>query len=268
MSYEDRVLALFADANPVPDDANLAELTRPNLQLIEQGEDTMSDTRVRAVDIDRPIVRAERNRGLLYGAAAAILALVVGTVGWIAVAGSDGETQDEAAAGTDPIGLIESFYERWSMGNVAGALELGNPGDWTDTSLIFIETTMDYVVAIEPDGWFWSVHDCAEQATGTFNCGLTIVGDPLLDAMGLAAGRGQFSIEDGKLTEVELGQWTRAADRQLATYAEQQDPVAYEAVCVGSNGRAWEENGVVYNRACGAFLSQYLEPLAAELSAP
>jgi hypothetical protein len=267
MSVEDRVLALFAEANPVSDDATLDDLMRPTLSLIEQGEDAMSDTKQQPINIERPIVKQERTRGLLYGVAAAILALVVGTVGWIALAGSGERTQQEVTAGEDPVTIIEAFYQKWTEGDIRGAMQLVAYQDFTEGGDVFLEPTMAYVSAVEPDGWFWSVTDCAEQVPGTYNCRVELVGDPLLEAMGVGAGQPQFKVEDGKLTRVPTG-LDGLVDRRLATYAEQQDRAGYVAVCVGSKGRAWEANGVVYNQACGAFLSQYVAPLAAELTAP
>lgn len=267
MSFEDRVLALFADANTVSDEATLDDLMRPSLQLIEQGEDAMSDTKVRQIDTDRPIVKQERSRGRIYGLAAAVIALLIGTVSWIALAGSPDKTLEEAAADGDPIAIIEVFFQRWSGGNVNGAFALVGDQDWTEGN-VFLGPEMEYVAALEPEGWFWSVTDCVEQVPGTYNCNVALVGDPVLEAMGGAAGRAQFKVEGNKLTQVPrvLGIGAAAADQRLARYAEVQDPERYQAVCVGANGLAREANGVVYNRACGTFLSQYLVPLAAELN--
>ena len=266
MSYEDRVLALFAEANPVSDHATLDDLMRPTLSLIEQGEDAMSDTKQQPINIDRPIVKQERNRGLLFGVAAAVMALVLGTAAWIGLAGSNEKTT-EAGQG-DAIATIETFFQRWTEGDIRTGMQLVGEQDFTEGN-VFLEPTMGYVSAVEPEGWFWSVTGCTEQVPGTYSCQVELVGDPLLEAMGVAAQQTQFKVEDGKLTQIPTTVGIASSvDRQLATYAQQQDPTRYEALCVGSNGRAWEENGVVYNQACGAFLSQYVAPLAAELNAP
>ena len=269
MSYDDRVLALFAEANPVSDDAGLDELMRPGLQLIKQREEAMSEDEMRAIDTDRPIVKQERSRGLLYGAAAAMIALALGTGAWLALAGSAEKTVAEDAADGEPVAVIEAFYKKWSEGDVNGALELVSTKDGTEDNL-FLQQTMEYVTAIEPEGWFWSVSDCVEQVPGTYNCRVELVGDPLLATMGVVAGRLQLRVEDGKLTQAPqvFGVDAAQADRRLATYSQKQDPAGYEAVCVGANGRAYEANGVVYDNACGVFLAQYLESLAAELTAP
>ena len=268
MSYEDRVLELFAGATPVTDDADLDQLTRPRLQLIEQGEDAMSDTDVRDINTDRPIIKQENSRGVRV-VAAALVALVLGTVAWFALADSGENRLDDVAADADSIAAIEDFFRRWSDGDVRGALSLVGDQDWTEGN-VFIEPEMEYVIALEPAGWFWSVTGCAQQVPGTYRCNVALVGDPVLAAMGGAAGSTQFTVEDGKLTQVPrvLGVGAAAADQRLAQFAESQNPAGYEAACVGANGRAWEQNGVVYNRECGAFLAPYLEPLAAELSAP
>jgi len=266
MSYEDRVLALFAEANPVSDHATLDDLMRPTLSLIEQGEDPMSDTKQQPINIDRPIVKQERNRGMLFGLAAAVVALVLGTAAWIGLTGSSEKTT-EATSG-EAVTIIETFFQKWDEGDITGAMGLVGEQDFTEGN-VFLEPTMGYVSAVESEGWFWSVTDCTEQAPGTYSCRVELVGDPLLDAMGVAAQQTQFKVEEGKLTQIPASVGVAGlVDRQLATYAQEQDPGGYEAVCVGSNGRAWEENGVVYNQACGAYLSQYVAPLAAELTAP
>lgn len=267
MSFDDRVLALFGEANPVSTEATLDELTRPRLALIEQGEEHVSDAKDGIVQLDRPIVKQERNRGLLVGLAAAVLALLIGTASWIALAGSPDKTREEAAADGDPIAVIEVFFERWSAGDVRGAMSFIGDQDWTEGNP-FIGQSMEYVVALEPEGWFWSVSDCAEQVADTYRCRIELVGDPLLDAVGGSAGQNQFKVEDGKITGAPriLGIGAAQADQALAQYARQQDPAGYEAACVGANGRAWEANGVVFNRACGAFLAPYVQPAADELT--
>ncbi|MBT8164397.1 MAG: hypothetical protein KJP22_06070 [Acidimicrobiia bacterium] len=266
MSYDDRVLALFAEANPVLDHAALDDLMRPTLSLIEQGEDPMSDTKQQPIEIDRPIVRQEGNRGRLFGLAAAVAALVLGTAAWIGLNGSSEKTTE--ATGGEAVTIIETFFQKWNEGDINGAMRLVGDQDFIEGNL-FLEPTMGYVAAVEPEGWFWSVTDCTEQVPGTYSCLVELIGDPLLDAMGVAARQTQFKVEEGKLTQVPASVGVAGlVDRRLATYAQEQDPAGYEAVCVGSNGRAREENGVVYNQACGAFLSQYVAPLAAELTAP
>lgn len=271
MSYEDRVLALFGEANPVSNESDVRELSRPTLQLIEHREDAMSDTKVRAIDTERPIVKQDRGRRLIYGAAAAVVALVVGTVGWFALAGGGDEAPDTGVskqAASDQIAVIETFFQRWSDGKVFEAMSLVGDQDWTEGN-VFIGQEMEYVIALEPDGWSWTVSNCTEQASGAYLCTIGLVGDPLFDALGVGAAQAQFRVEDGKLTQIPrvLGVDAAQADQRLAVYAQAQDPDGYEAACVGANGRAWEANGVVYNRECGAFLAPYLEPLAAELAA-
>ncbi|NNC92853.1 MAG: hypothetical protein HKN80_10210 [Acidimicrobiia bacterium] len=269
MNFDDRVLTLFAEANPVRDDATLDELMRPSLKLIEQREASMSDTKMREIDADRSLVKQERSRGLTYGVAAAVVAVLMGTVSWLALAGSPNTALNDAAADGDPVAVIEAFLQTWSDGDVDGAIGLIGDQEWVRDNA-FLKPEMEYVVALEPEGWFWSATNCTEQAPGTYSCTIALIGDPLLDVMGEAAGPAQFEIEDGKLKQVPrlLGVGAAQADQRLAQYAEIQDREGYEAACTGSDGRALEENGVVYNGACGAFLSRYLAPLAAELNAP
>lgn len=264
MTIEDRVLALFAEANPVSDNATLDDLMRPTLSLIEQGEETMSDTKQQPINIDRPIVKQERARGLLYGVAAAVMALVLGTAAWVGLAGSGEKTLAEAAEGGDPVALIEVFYQRWSEGDVDGALEFVRQDS---NSTMFLRGMMEYIVALEPDGWSWSVAECAEQVPDVYRCRLDLIGDPVLDAMDLTGGFPQYRIDGNRLTEVNFSSYIEA-DLRLAVYAEAQDPFGYEAVCIGANGLTMESNGVVYNGECGSFLAPYIAPLAAELTAP
>ncbi len=226
------------------------------------GEKAMSDTKQRPINTDRPLVKQERTRGLLYGAAAAVIVLVLGTAAWIALAGS-GATLEAAAEGGDPVAVIEVFYQKWSEGDVDGAMEFVS----TNQRTFFLRSTMEYVVALEPAGWSWSVSDCAEQIPGTYRCRLELVGDPVIDAMGLEAGLPQLRVSGNRLIEVADPAYAQA-DQKLAVYAETQDPEGYEAVCTEGNGLALDGQGVVYDQACGAFLAPYVPRLAAELTGP
>lgn len=265
MSFDDRVLALFADANPVSSEATLEELTRPALTLIKQGEETMSDIKQRPINTDRPIVKQERNRGFVFGLAAAAIVLLIGTVAWIALAGSPDKTLEEAAADGDPVAVIEVFHQKWSEGDVDGALQYVEPPDSPT-----VRDTLEYVIALEPDGWFWSVRDCAEQVPGTYQCKLSLVGDPVIDAVSPEVRTVQFKVDGSSITGVGLVNYLEV-DQLLATYARQQDPDGYAARCEPSGeqpGGPGLSAGVLFNQECGAFMSQFLTPLAAELTAP
>ena len=264
MSHEDRVLALFADANPVSDEANLDELTLPSLQLIEQREREMSDTEIGRVDTDRPLVKQAMPRGIILGVAAAMVALVLGTIGWLAAAGSGEKTLEEAAADGDATAVVELFYQRWSQGDVEGAHELVVPSG-LESDRIFERALMEFVVALEPDGWSWSVADCGEVVPDVVQCTVRLVGDPVADVLGLQ-NRVQFRLDGSRLAtfpdvgSVEL----RATDAALARYAEERDRTGYAAACA-SNASSGRDEVPVYTADCGAFLSDYLQEFAATL---
>ena len=260
MRFDDQVLSRFADANPVPDEATLDALLRPDLELI-YGEEAMSDTQQRPINTDRPIVKQERSRGLIYGLAAAAVALLIGTVSWIALAGSEDPTLEELAAGGDPIAVIEVFHQKWSEGDVEGALQYVAPSN----SLVG-RAGIEYVIAVEPAGWSWSVTDCAEQVPGTYRCRVAMIGDPVIDILAPGGRTVQFIVEGSSIARVGFADYQQE-DQMLAAYAERQDPDGYATVCTIRAADRDDEPGF-YNKECGAFLSQYVTPLAAELNAP
>jgi len=90
VSYDDQVLALFGEANPVSDRDTLEHLLRPHLEVVEQRIGDMKETKVRVIDPAQPIVKQEQRHRLAYGLVAAVAVLIVGTVTWIAVV-NDGE---------------------------------------------------------------------------------------------------------------------------------------------------------------------------------
>ena len=82
MNYEDQVLALFGEANPVSDLDTLEDLMSPRLEVVEQRTGDMPDTKVREIDPNRPIFKKDRRFGLVYGLAAALVVLMIGSVVW------------------------------------------------------------------------------------------------------------------------------------------------------------------------------------------
>lgn len=82
MNYEDQVLALFGEANPVSDLDTLEDLMSPRLEVVEQRTGDMTDTKVREIDPNRPIFKKDRRFGLVYGLAAALVVLMIGSVVW------------------------------------------------------------------------------------------------------------------------------------------------------------------------------------------
>ncbi len=82
MNYEGQVLALFGEANPVSDLDTLEDLMSPRLEVVEQRTGDMTDTKVREIDPNRPIFKKDRRFGLVYGLAAALVVLILGSVVW------------------------------------------------------------------------------------------------------------------------------------------------------------------------------------------
>jgi hypothetical protein len=82
VNYEDQVLALFGEVNPVSDLDTLEDLMSPRLEVVEQRTGDMTDTKVREIDPSRPIFKKDRRFGLVYGLAAALVVLMIGSVVW------------------------------------------------------------------------------------------------------------------------------------------------------------------------------------------
>ena len=93
MIYEDQVLALFGEANPVSDLDTLEDLMSPRLEVVEQRTGDMTDTKLREIDPQKPIFQKQRRRGWVYGVAAAVVTLIFVGVAW-AVLSNDSEPPD------------------------------------------------------------------------------------------------------------------------------------------------------------------------------
>ena len=265
MSIEDQVLALFGEANPVSSQATVDELTRPHLEVVEQGRMQMQDTTRRRVDTELPIVKEERGRRLAIGLAAAALALVVGGGAWVILGGSPDPTLEEAAQGGDPIAVIQVFHQKWSEGDVDGALAF--VADAPDAR-VAQRNAMAYHIALEPPGWFWSVTGCAEQAPGVYQCDVRLNGDPIVDALGLETYSHQFRVEGNRLSDWGTASLTlQNIDAALADDALKQDPDGHGAACSPAED-SYSLGKAVFNPGCGAFLAQYVQSYAATLTSP
>jgi len=93
------------------------------------------------------------------------------------------------------------FFEDWKAGNVETALgwlqpnaRFGGSADNEDARHF-----MEYVVALEPSGWSFSVTDCQSSGSSGVNCTVALVGDPVIDALGLEGRSVSFGFQDGRV---------------------------------------------------------------------
>ena len=126
MSYEDQVLALFGEANPISEHDTLENFLRPRLEIVEQRTGNMTEQEVRHIDPTRPIVRKERRRGPVWGLAAAAAVLIIGTVSWIAFR-DDGGSGFAATPVDDALSVAAAYFEAYNAGDVEEVLALFTP---------------------------------------------------------------------------------------------------------------------------------------------
>ncbi len=112
MNYEDQVLALFGEANPVSDLDTLEDLMSPRLEVVEQRTGDMTDAKVGEIDLNRPIFKKDRRFGLVYGLAAALVVLMIGSVVWaVFLNDSEPDVAGGLAAGTARITIGDTTWE-------------------------------------------------------------------------------------------------------------------------------------------------------------
>ena len=163
MNYEDQVLALFGEANPVSDLDTLEDLMSPRLEVIEQRTGDMPDTKVREIDPSRPIFKKDRRFGLVYGLAAALVVLMIGSVVWAVflndsepdVARQPAQTPTTTPVTTQPpptataavftvdeaLSVKDAYIEASNAGDVDAVLALFEP----DSSVVVGTLTVDLV---------------------------------------------------------------------------------------------------------------------------
>lgn len=162
MSYDDQVLALFGEANPVSDRDTLEHLLRPHLEVVEQRIGDMKETKVRVIDPAQPIVKQEQRHRLAYGLVAAVAVLIVGTVTWIAVV-NDGEP-DVAS----PVDIGRSFIEAQDAWDADAATALLAPdavikGSGLVTEVEQYASNFAWYQALD---WRWAVEECNQTTVG------------------------------------------------------------------------------------------------------
>lgn len=107
MNYEDQVLALFGEANPVSDLDTLEDLMSPHLEVVEQRTGDMTDTKVREIDPQKPIFQKNRRRGWVYGVAAAVVAVIFVGVAW-AVLSNDSQPDVAPQPAPTPTTIVDT----------------------------------------------------------------------------------------------------------------------------------------------------------------
>lgn len=130
MTREDRVLALFAAANPVPD-ADALMLDRDNvvhLGTAEQMESTMADTQRGKTE---PTETRRDRRPWLTGAAAAVIVLLVGAGLWALTSRGNEDVAtsppDTTAQVAPEVAAVLSAIDAYNAGDVDGWVAAFDP---------------------------------------------------------------------------------------------------------------------------------------------
>lgn len=220
----------------------------------------MSNPEPPLIDTQRPSVR--QNRRWPYGVAVAAILVAVAIL--FSVAGRGPQTIEEAADSGDPAAVLQVFHQKWSDGNVDGALAYLHPS-LLEESGEALGNLIEYTHAISPGGFSISVTECSEQAPDVWRCRIGVIGDPIVDAMNLSATSEQFRFEDGLMTQFGLSDY-RQADLALALVAQAGDPDGYQAACGRPGPGEFADGGVVYNRTCGEFLAPFVDATVAGLA--
>ena len=199
MNYEDQVLALFGEANPVSDLDTLEDLMSPRLEVVEQRTGDMTDTKVREIDPNRPVFKKERRRGLVYGLAAALVALILGSVVWAVLLNDPGT---DVAPGSE--GIATSFIEASTASEATAAVALLAPDATINHPAVArvgeYQGWVDYRLAI---GWRATVTDCTGAGTEV-TCTYTFENDwtRALEVGPFGGSSFQFNIADGQIQEL------------------------------------------------------------------
>lgn len=216
--------------------------------------------------------RRPGRRGPLVAAAAAVVVVVVGAVAFLFASSGDepnvattpGPTTTRAATTVAPTtaapvptvslpvsasDVVRAFYERYNERDLDGALALVAPdGSLRGFARTELRDLLDFL-AVYPSRFV--VGDCRESGpAGTASCFVELVGDPLVDALEPGGADLQFRVEDGVLTVVNFKDY-RVLDLRFRLYVEQVDRDGLERACT--------LDSTVFNRACGEFLSGFVD---------
>jgi hypothetical protein len=253
MTFEDRVLQRFADANPVPDSENLVPSPHQHMIAIERRRDAMTYTTKRPIDPDRVLPPPPRRRRVSIAlAAAAVVAVSVAAV-WLATGGND---ESDTAAAAESVAVVVSFHDRWNAGDVEGALALTSPdfasvGGGRERT----ENFMEYVAVFIPEFGTWVLSDCVEtEPAGTVEC-FTEFDDPMAEALGISGSNTQYTVREGQLARLGLPNYD-AVDIQLKQFASAANPEGTEENC---GGIFW------YTPKCGEFLVTFVDDFLVSL---
>lgn len=180
MTTEERVMAILARSNPVPDvnDIEVIEFGQPiYLTILEQGSSTMTDLDVSldhssatVIDNGEPSTEREnRNGHKVWWLVAAMVALILGTVGFLVFQDNPQSTAEEPVAPvvtpTDPASTLNAYIAAYNDKDIDAVMELfteesvvaGHPYSTTgsETGLEAIRTfqRIDMTAAAEEDAY-------------------------------------------------------------------------------------------------------------------
>lgn len=256
MKYEDQVLALFGEANPVPAGEAVEPLLRPHLDVVEQRSGIVTDTDVR--DMTRPITTNGKRRRLIYVLAAALFVVAAGAVTWLVIVERDG-LHDAALAG-DPEAVVRVFFDEWAAGDLDAAQSWLHPDARFDTIADNEDARhfMEYVAGLLPSGWTFSVSDCESSSVERVGCTVALDGYRLAEALSLEGGLVEFSVRNGLITAWNVPNYGRA-EIELRTFAQAQDPVGFETACGREALGVRPPGGDVFGQKCGEFLGTFVD---------
>lgn len=179
MTTEERVMAILARSNPVPDvdDIEVIEYGQPiYLAILEKGSNEMADLDVSLVkgsvtELDREsdTEAEDRNGRKMWWLVAALAALIIGTIGFLVLQEDPQATADEPVApvetATDPASILDAYIAAYNDKDIDAVMELfteesvvaGHPYSTTgsETGLDAIRTfqRIDMTAAAEEDAY-------------------------------------------------------------------------------------------------------------------
>lgn len=249
MSTTERAYRRLVAANPMPDPERYMATVFDLDTAPHDFEEVMMSTKT---DGTRSIeVIDHEPLGGRWRIAIASFVAVLAVGGGILVATLVSEGSD--SAGDTPIGVVETFFERWNDGDVDGAMALVSP----EVTAFGLPATSNLKGLIEYTSQFdgTMVTDCRTAASpGRVTCDWAFASAGV-EALGLPANTDRaFTVVDGLITTLVPAQYN-AFEVQLSEFAQVEDPVGYAETCSPDGVSPVGLAGHPFNEQCGRFLA-------------
>lgn len=218
MTTEERVMAILARSNPVPDvdDIEVIEYGQPiYLAILEQGSSQMTEIdvsldtgSVTELDEEPDTESDARNGGKVWWLVAALAALIMGTIGFLILQDDPQATAEEPVAPveapTDPASTLDAYITAYNDKDIDAVMELfteqsvvaGHPFSTTgsETGLDSIRSfqRIDMTAAAEEDAYTISNVEVSGNTVTWDHLWLDNKGEPFCK-FGVSA-----TVEDGK----------------------------------------------------------------------